>query len=101
MAATIRGIAVGDSQLKFMARHRVPLGSTVDFVTFSFCGSTTETLPELVAGLRLQPVDFVAIYVGGNDLFKLRPNNTPAAISERLEVRRFTLCRVFRVKMLV
>lgn len=101
MAATIRGVAVGDSQLKFMARDRIPLRSTVELMTFSFGGSTTETLPELLAGLELLRVDFVAVYVGGNDLFGIGPHNSPTAISERLEVRNFTLRRVFHVKTLV
>lgn len=75
--------------------------STAEFMTFSFGGSTTETLPGLLAGLQLLRVDFVAVYVGGNDLFGIGPHNSPTAISERLEVRNFTLRRVFHVKTLV
>lgn len=78
---TVREIADGDSQLKLMDRHRASFRPTAELLRLSFSSSTTETLPRLLVGLRLQQIDFIAIYVSGHHQLGLGPDNSPAAIS--------------------
>ncbi|KAM7314221.1 uncharacterized protein ISCGN_004006 [Ixodes scapularis] len=65
----LRGAIVGDSQLKFLERHRLRLVPSVQVCTFSFPGASTRTLPGYVEQLHLHAEDFIAVYIGGNDLF--------------------------------
>ncbi|XP_037507937.2 uncharacterized protein LOC119383704 [Rhipicephalus sanguineus] len=65
--AVLRGCVVGDSQVKFLNETRLYMGSNCATCTFSFGDARA---PRLVHHIRhlLPGLDFIAIYVGGNDL---------------------------------
>ncbi|XP_077513186.1 uncharacterized protein LOC144124425 isoform X2 [Amblyomma americanum] len=75
---TVRGVLVGGSQVKRLCRSRLRLCPSVETCTFSFGGYDAVHLASAVRRLNLKPVDFVILYVGGNDL--ARPNASPQAI---------------------
>lgn len=64
----LRGALIGDSQLKFLNRTRLRLHSDVHVCTFSFGGATAVRLADKCRQLGLAALDFVVLYVGGNDL---------------------------------
>lgn len=64
----MRGFLIGDSQLKFLCADRLYLSSNVTTCTFSFPGATVASLTRKVNTFDFSNVDFVVIYVGGNDL---------------------------------
>lgn len=64
----MRGVLVGDSQLKFLNRSRLQFAKDVSTCTFSVGGANAVTLLTKVQQLHLKSMDFVVIYVGGNDL---------------------------------
>ncbi|KAM7299188.1 uncharacterized protein ISCGN_019755 [Ixodes scapularis] len=80
--AALRGVVIGDSQIKFLERDRLRLVPSVQVCTFSFPGASTRTLPGEVGRLHLHATDFVAVYVGGNDLYG---GDSAEAISSRIE----------------
>lgn len=80
----LRGVLVGDSQLKFMCRLRLRLLPFVETCTFSFGGHNAPRLSEAVSRLRCRPADFAVLYVGGNDLD--RTGADPQRICDSIKV---------------
>lgn len=64
----MRGVLVGDSQLKFLNRNRLQFAQHVCTCTFSVGSADTVTLLTNVQQWHLKSMDFVVIYVGSNDL---------------------------------
>lgn len=88
----LRGVFIGDSQLKFLNRSRLALRSDVQVCTFSFGGATAVSLAEECRRLGLVALDFVVVYVGGNDLSNGR---SPFDVSRDITVRRVGFMIVF------
>ncbi|KAH6926281.1 hypothetical protein HPB50_016373 [Hyalomma asiaticum] len=66
--SSLRGVIIGDSQMKFLCHSRLRLAASVRTCTFSFAGFDATCLASAVSAIRLQHVDFCVLYVGGNDL---------------------------------
>ncbi|XP_077484989.1 uncharacterized protein LOC144095056 [Amblyomma americanum] len=66
--AFLRGVLVGDSQLKFLCSSRLRLSPVVRTCTFSFSGHDAISLAEIIPETCFRRADFVVLYVGGNDL---------------------------------
>ncbi|KAH6919631.1 hypothetical protein HPB50_029380 [Hyalomma asiaticum] len=66
--SSLRGVIIGDSQMKFLCRSRLRLAASVRTCTFSFAGFEATRLASAVSAIRLQHVDFCVLYVGANDL---------------------------------
>ncbi|XP_075529501.1 uncharacterized protein LOC142560956 [Dermacentor variabilis] len=65
---SLRGVIVGDSQVKFLNRSRLRLIESIKTCTFSFAGYNAVRLARAVSTMRFERVDFAVLYVGGNDL---------------------------------
>lgn len=64
----MKGALIGSSQLKYLSRDRLLVRSSVEIVTFSFPGATAAGLRDKIRGLRLQRLDWIVMYIGGNDV---------------------------------
>ena len=64
----MRGAIFGNSQLKWLCRERLFLDESVQVCTFSYPGATVRSLREKIDSLPLQQLDFVVVYIGGNNL---------------------------------
>ncbi|XP_037515371.2 uncharacterized protein LOC119391794 [Rhipicephalus sanguineus] len=79
---SLRGVVIGDSQVKFMCRSRLPLKASVKTCTFSYAGFDALRMAEAVSSMRFQRVDFAILYVGGNDLANV--NAEPQEICDNI-----------------
>lgn len=69
----LRGVIIGDSQMKFLNKTRLYLGKNSKVCTFSFGGADAPRLTRKLRIMKFGPLDFVALYVGGNDLANGKP----------------------------
>lgn len=81
--SSLRGVIIGDSQLKFLNRSRLRLVDSIQTCTFSFGGYDAVRLARAVSDMRIEPVDFAVVYVGGNDL---DTNMDPQEICDNIKV---------------
>ncbi|KAL3190125.1 hypothetical protein MRX96_020442 [Rhipicephalus microplus] len=65
---SLRVPVIGDSQVKFMCRSRLPLKASVNTSAFSFAGYDAVRMTEAVSATHFQRVNFAILYIGGKDL---------------------------------
>lgn len=95
--SALRGVLVGDSQLKFLCRSRLRLLPLVSTCTFSFGGHDAVSLQGAIARTHFRRSDFAVLYVGGNDLAS---GADPREIASNIKVRilyKRRICRKFRL----
>ncbi|KAL3190132.1 hypothetical protein MRX96_020449 [Rhipicephalus microplus] len=63
-----RVVVIGDSQVKFMCRSRLPLKASVKTSTLSFAGYDAVRTAEAASAMHFQRVNFAILYIEGNDL---------------------------------
>ncbi|KAL3173150.1 hypothetical protein MRX96_012287 [Rhipicephalus microplus] len=79
---SLRGVVIGESQVKFMCRSRLPLKASVKTCTFSFARYDAVRMAEAVSAMHFQRVNFAILYVGGNDLVNV--NAEPQEICDNI-----------------
>ncbi|XP_077507099.1 uncharacterized protein LOC144116257 [Amblyomma americanum] len=87
----LRGVLVGDSQLKRLCRSRLRLRPSVETCTFSFSGYDAVRLASAVRRINLLRADFCVVYEGGNCIS--RPNTSPQEICDNIKALVLQLLR--------
>ncbi|KAL1477422.1 hypothetical protein MTO96_017485 [Rhipicephalus appendiculatus] len=80
----LRGVVLGDSQIKFLTRSCLRLSPSVDSCTFSFGGYNATRLSRAVGTMHFSRMDFAVAYVGGNNFSRFIAD--PQAISNNIKV---------------
>ncbi|XP_075737580.1 uncharacterized protein LOC142777131 isoform X2 [Rhipicephalus microplus] len=80
---SLHNMVIGDSQVKFMCRSRLPLKGSVKTCTFSFAGYDAVRMAEAVSAMHFKRFDFAILYVGGNNLAYV--NGEPQEICDNIE----------------
>ncbi|KAL3187876.1 hypothetical protein MRX96_000495 [Rhipicephalus microplus] len=78
----LSGVVIGDSQVKFMCRSRLPLKASIKTCTFSFAGYDAVRTAEAVSAMHFQRINFAILYIRGNDLANV--NAEPQEICDNI-----------------